>query len=200
MDESPKYQSVHLQPLFLVFSLTVFGVLIFLGYYLINLSDQENNLILNNIVVNTPTLIPSTLLPTVINTTTPSADMNQVTQDVISSANLYLNYLQEKEVENLFLLLTPDTKKLYSREDLIKALTQSELKITKFSLKDSIAFSNLPSSTIEISTEDKILQAVLPLTLNIVSKQGEKKSIDRELHAQYLNNLWLFDYLGPPDF
>lgn len=200
MDENVQRKIVHFQPLFLVFLLIIFGILIFLASYLINLSDQENNLILNNIVVSTPTLIPSTLFPTVINTTTPSAKMNQVTQDVISSATLYLNYLQEKEVENLYLLLTSDSKKIYSRESLIKAFTESDLKITKFSLKESIAFPNPPRNATEASSESKILEAVLPLTINTVSKQGEKKSMERQLHAHYLNNLWLFDYLGPPDF
>ncbi len=192
MNENVQRKIVHFQPLFLILFLVIFGILIFIAYYLINLSDQENNLNLNNIVVNTPTLIPPTLLPTIKNTETP--------QDVISSATLYLNYLQEKEVENLYLLLTLDSKKLYSREDLIKAFAESNLEITKFSLKESIVFPNPPSSATEASSESKILEAVLPLTINTVSKQGEKKSMDRQLHAQYQNNLWLFDYLGPPDF
>ncbi len=192
MDENAQRKIVHFQPLFLVLCLIIFGILIFLAYYLINLSDQENNLNLNNIVVNTPTLIPPTLLPTVNNTETP--------QDVVSSATLYLNYLQEKEVENLYLLLTLDSKKKYSREYLKKAFTESHLEITKFSLKESIAFSNPPSSATEASSENNILEAVLPLTINTVIKQGEKKSMNRQLHAHYQNNLWLFDYLGPPDF
>lgn len=192
MDENVQRKIVHFQPLFLVLLLIIFGILIFLASYLINLSDQENNLNLNNTVVNTPTLIPPTLLPTINITETP--------QDVISSATLYLNYLQEKEVENLYLLLTPDSKKLYSREGLIKAFAQYKLEITKFSLKESIAFSNPPGSATEASSESKILEAVLPLTINTISKQGEKKSMERQLHAHYQNNLWLFDYLGPPDF
>ena len=192
MDENVQRKIVHFQPLFLVLFLIVFGILIFLASYLINLSDQENNLNLNNIVVNTPTLIPPTLLPTINNTETP--------QDVISSATLYLNYLQEKEVENLYLLLTLDSKKLYSREGLIKAFAESGIEITTFILKESLAFSNPESSATEASLKSKILEVILPLTLNTVNKQGEKKSMDRQLHAHYQNNLWLFDYLGPPDF
>src|SRR3989338_5229141 len=170
MDESPKYRSVHFQPLYLIVFLMIFGLLIFLTYYLTSLSYQENRLYLNNIVVNTPTLFPPTLLPTIKNTEIPGDNMNKVMQNVILNADLYLNYLQEKEVENLYLLLTPDSRKLYSREDLVKAFTLFNVEITKISLKDSIAFSNPPNSTIEAS-----LEAVLPLTINFVTKQGEKK-------------------------
>ncbi len=203
MDENntPK-KSVRFATKFLIFFLIIFGIIIFTGYFLINLSNQENNLNLSNTIENIPTLIPITLLPTSGEAAPMSSTRKKIKQEIVSIAILYLNYLQEQEVENLYLLLTIESKKLYSREDLKKTFGESDFKITSFNIKDSIAFSNQPSinSDSAVVVKNGDLEVVLPISLSLVAKKGEKKSVNSELHAKFQNNLWQFDYFGPPNF
>ncbi|MBI3954956.1 hypothetical protein HY338_00805 [Candidatus Gottesmanbacteria bacterium] len=199
MEESitPK-KSIRFASHFLIFYLIIFGIIILLGFFLIKLSNQENNLNIDYSIENIPTLIPITLLPNPSITGASNLNKKEIMQAFVLNANLFLNYLQAKEVENLYLLLTIDAQKLNSREDLKTAFGQSEIKITSFSLQDGKPFPSSSSGAFVESSENENLEMILPITINYITKSGEKKSISREMHAKYQNNLWRFDYLELP--
>lgn len=180
-------------------------LLIYLSVYAGKRINSESQLVYQSIVIATPTLIPPTYF---MKENNPNdylfiSDSKKLLDDLTV---LYLNYLQEKEVENLYLLLNEKTRTKYSRADISRLLLQEDLDFSNLKIADIIfyIYSSRDKQIQKIDDDQNkmaipdieagYLFAYIPLNLTLSFSNVNKKITDIILTAEYRDGRWLFDF------
>ena len=176
---------------------------------LIGLKAGKNSpIVIPTILYDTTTLIPPTYFEKA-----PNPKKTIILKDpriVLRNLTLlYLNYLQQREVENLYLLLDDISKEKYTRDAINQFLNNPDLKIYDAKIAEELTLAiysandnklqnvNSGQDKIEI-TDDETLFAELPINLQVF-RNNNRKSFPILLTAKYSFGKWQFDFPFPSD-